>query len=138
MLIEVKVKVARVIDGKTRKRTETYLLDKEVYAEAELAVMTHLSQEQQQGLVTSSEILSLKQSPVKEVCTQFQGQYSFMATLIDTFVQEDGTEKALKYKVLLWADTLTQANTNVQRLARQGYSMQVEGLKQVNYEYIAN
>ena len=36
MLIEVKVKVARIIDGKTRKRTETYLKpDCELFVEAE-------------------------------------------------------------------------------------------------------
>ena len=38
MLVEVKVKVARVIDSKTRKRTETFLLDKEFFAEAEYTV----------------------------------------------------------------------------------------------------
>ena len=35
MLIEVKAKVAWRIDGKVKKKIETYILDKEVFAEAE-------------------------------------------------------------------------------------------------------
>ena len=45
MLIEVKVKVARVIDSKTRKRTENYILNKEFFSEAEYAVTAHLNEE---------------------------------------------------------------------------------------------
>ena len=51
MLIEVKVKVARVIDSKTRKRTETFLLEKELFSQAEYAVMAALSQEMEAGTV---------------------------------------------------------------------------------------
>ena len=136
MLIEVKVKVARIIDGKTRKRIETYLLDKEFFSEAEYQVMQVLSQEQTDGTVESFEIVSLRQSPVKEVCTQYEGASSFMATLRDIFLADDGTEKELKYKVLLWADSLSEAMARTNVFSRQGYNMQVDGLKEVNYEYL--
>ena len=136
MLIEVKVKVARIIDGKTRKRIETYLLDKEFFSEAEYQVMQALSQEQTDGTVESFEIVSLRQSPVKEVCTQYEGASSFMATLRDIFLADDGTEKELKYKVLLWADSLSEAMARTNVFSRQGYNMQVDGLKGVNYEYL--
>ena len=55
---------------------------------------------------------------------------------MDIFHEDDGTEKVLKYKVLLWADNLTEANHNVQLLAHEGYDMQIEGIKQVDYEYM--
>ena len=142
MLIEVKVKVARIIDNKTRKRTETYLLDKELFAEAEYTVLSTLSQEQEEGLVSSSEIVSLRQSPIKEVCDQWYEDYitygyaTFIATLKDVFHADDGTEKTVRYKVLLWARNHSQALIRVQELARQGYDMQIEGIKQVDYEYL--
>lgn len=138
MLVEVKVKVARIIDGKTRKRTETYILNKEVFAQAEYQVMSSLSEEQSQGTVECSEILSLRQSPIKEIATQFSGNFTFIATLRDIWLDDDGTEKQLKYKVLLWADDLTNANNYVHQLAREGYNMQIEGIKQVDYEYLEN
>ena len=137
MLIEAKVKVARIIDGKTRKRTETYLVpDCELFVNAEHAVLLYLSEEQATGAISSYEIVSLKQSPIKEVCNQFTGAFTFIATLKDIWLDNDGTEKTLKYKILLWADSLTTANTNVQQLAREGYDMQIEGIKQVDYEYL--
>ena len=138
MLIEVKVKVARVIDGKTRKRTETYLVDKEFFAEAELQVLDYLNQERNDGLIEGCDIQSLKQSQIKEVATQFNGEFTYIATLKDIWLDTDGTEKDLKYKVLLWAEDLTDANRNIHQLARQGYDMLIEGIKQVDYEYLNN
>ena len=138
MLIEVKAKVSRIIDSKLRKRTETYLIDKELYAEAEYAVMSSLANEQELGTVDSSEIVSLRQSPVKEICedTMPGSAFTFIATLKDIFHDDNGNEKSMRYKVLLWANDLSQANQRAQQLARQGYDMQIEGIKQVEYEYL--
>lgn len=136
MLIEVKSKVARIIDGKTRKRVENFVIDCELFTQAEYTVMNNLANEQTQGTVEGFEIQSLKISPIKEVAAQFDGSDTFIATLKDIWLDDDGNEKSLKYKVLLWADNLTQANTNALQLARQGYDMQIEGIKQVDYEYL--
>ena len=137
MLVEVKVKVARIIDGKTRKRTETFIKpDCELFVEAEQAVMERLAQEQTDGLVDNFEIQSLRISPIKEVCTQFNGEFEYIATLTDTFHGDDGTEKVMKYKVLLWANGHSDAVRNIQTLVRQGYDMHIEGIKEVDYEYL--
>ena len=139
MRIEVKVKVARVIDGKTRKRTETYVVDDcELYSNAEYRVMSTLVREQKEGTIENFEIQSLKLSQIKEIDDQTINNSipSFIATLIDIFHQDDGTEKKLKYKVLLWADNLTAANRRANELSHQGYDMQIEGIKQVDYEYL--
>lgn len=143
MLIEVKVKVARIIDGKTRKRTETWLKDDcELFVEAEQAVMQKLTEEQEGGLIDEFEIQSLKISPIKEVCDQWLNDYitsvypAFIATLKDIFHADDGTEKTLKYKVLLWASNHSEALRRVTELSREGYDMQIEGIKQVDYEYL--
>ena len=138
MLIEVKVKVARIIDGKTRKRTETYIVDKELFSEAEYMVMSRLTQEQTEGTVESFEIQGLKMSQIKEVAGQFNGTFTYIITLKDIWLDDDGTEKYLKYKVLLDADDAADATSNALQLARQGYDMQVEGIKQVDYEYLIN
>ena len=139
MLIEVKVKVARIIDGKARKRTETYVVDNcGLYSHAEYTVMSALTQEQIEGTVESFEIQSLKLSQIKEIDDQTINNSipSFIATLIDIFLQDDGTEKKMKYKVLLWADNLTAANRRANELSHQGYEMQIESIKQVDYEYL--
>lgn len=135
MLIEVKVKVARVIDGKIRKRTETYVMDKEFFSQAEYTVTELLNGD---TTVEDFQIQILKLSQIKEIDDQSIDNSipSFIATLIDIFHQDDGTEKKLRYKVLLWADNLTAANRRANELSHQGYDMQIEGIKQVDYEYL--
>lgn len=135
MLIEVKVKVARIIDGKTRKKTETFIVPNcELFVNAEHTVMNSLTNDG--NTVEEYQIQSLKLSQIKEIADQFSGEHNYIATLKDIFHENDGTEKTMKYKVLLWADNLTQANTNVEQMARQGYDMHIEGIKQVDYEYL--
>lgn len=133
MLIEIKVKVSRVIDAKVKKRVETYLTEKELFSQAEYQITDLLTKD---STADDFEIQSLRISPIKEVANQYQGEYAFVTTLKDIWTDDDGTEKYLKYKVLLWADSLTEANQHVQQLAREGYDMLIEGIKQVDYVYL--
>lgn len=136
MLIEVKAKVTWLVDSKPKKTTETYVLDKEVFAQAEYAVMTLLNQYHNEGTVESFEIQSLKASPIKEIIDQYQGEHSFIASLKDTVLQNDGSEKSLRYKILLWADSIPAAMNQTREIASQGYDMVIEGLRQVDYYYL--
>lgn len=136
MLIEVKAKVAWKIDGKVKKKIETYIIDEEVFAEAEYAVMSRLEQYKSDGEVEDFEITGLKLSIVKEIITQYEGNYTFIATLRDTTLLDDGSEKVIKYKVLLWANNIAEAMTHTREIAQQGYDMQIDGLKEVNYTYL--
>lgn len=138
MLLEVKVKVTWIIDSKPKKRTETYLIEKEVMAEAEYAIMSKLTGYQNEGTLREFEIQSIKLSPIKEINLQYQGEHSYIASLKDIFLQNDGTEKAIKYKVILWANSISEAMNHVREIAQQGYDMQIESLKEVDYYYIDN
>lgn len=138
MLIEVKIKVTKKVDTKYRKSVETYLLDEEFFAQAEYA-LTHLLEADMEvhgGPIFDFYITSMKCSSIKEIADQFKGEHSFIATLKDIFVDDDGNEKVLRYQVLLWADNLTEANQRAQQLAKEGYDLLIEGIKQVDYEYI--
>lgn len=138
MLIEVKAKVARKIDNKVRKRMETYLVEREFFSQGEYAVTDWLTREKEYEEVNTFEIQSLRMSPIKEIADQYSGEYPYIATLIDIYTDDDGNEKKLKYKVLLWADSLTQANQRAQALSKEGYNMLIEGIKQVDYEYLVD
>lgn len=136
MLIEVKAKVAWKIDGKVKKKIETYIIDEEVFAQAEYAAMSHLEQYKSDGEVEDFEITGLKLSIVKEIITQYEGDYTFIATLRDTTLLDDGSEKSIKYKVLLWANNIAEAMTHTREITQQGYDMQIDGLKEVNYTHL--
>ena len=136
MLIEVRVKVTRIIDAKKRKKLETYILNKDFFSEAEYKVTEILNTQHDERTVDSFEIQSLKLSTIKEIADQYEGQYSFLATLKDIYHDDNGNEKSMRYKVLLWANDLTSATHNARELQRQGYDMQIEGLKEVDYTYV--
>lgn len=136
MLIEVKTRVSWIVDDKTKKKLETYILDKEVFAEAEFALMTLLERYKRESTVEDFEITSLKQSIIKEIITQYQGDSSFIVTLKDNIHQDDGSEKVIRYKVLLWADNISEAMNHAREIVQQGYDMQIDGLKEVNYTYL--
>lgn len=136
MLIEVKAKVAWKIDSKVKKKIETYIIDEEVFAQAEYAVMSYLEQYKSDGEVEDFEITGLKLSIVKEIITQYEGDHTFIATLRDTTLLDDGSEKIIKYKVLLWANNIAEAMTHTREIAQQGYDMQIDGLKEVNYTHL--
>jgi hypothetical protein len=138
MLIEVKVRVTWIIDSKYKKTTETFLIDREVFAQAEYTIMHELTDKVNTGLAFDFYILSLKMSPIKEVCTQFQGENTFIASLRDTFLQDDDSEKVMRYKILLWANDIADAMAHTREIASQGYDMQIDSLKEVNYTYLNN
>ena len=142
MLIEVKVKVSRLIDAKVKKLTETYVLDTQFFTQAEYAVTQLLEKDLKEdgGTVEDYDIQSLKLSQIKEIDEPsfHPERNSFIATLRDSWTLDDGTVKHIKYKVLLWAEDLTKANQRVQDLAKEGYDMLIEGIKQVDYEYLDN
>ena len=135
MLIEVKAKVAWKIDGKVKKKTETFILDKEVFAQAELGVMSFLQAKNNSGTVENYEITGLRLSAIKEIITQYEGENTFIATLRDTVLIDDA-EKQVKYKVLLWANSITEAMNHAKEVASQGYDMQIDGLREVSYTYL--
>lgn len=135
MLIEVKVKVTKLTDGKYKKFLRTYVLEREFYAEAEFTVTQMLNEEH----VYDFEINSLKWSNIKEIREETfdPRKETYIATLKAVYTTDDGTEKAMRYKTLLWAENLTDANAVAQQLFRQGYDMIIEGIKQVDYIYVS-
>ena len=138
MLIETKVKLTKQVDDRTLKYTVTYLSDDESLVDALARVINHLQLMQSSHLIEDANIISCKQSSIKEVATQFEGDESYVATLKDTWIDEVGDEKTMRYKVLLYAADLTECNQRVQELSREGYDMKVESLTEVEMEYLLN
>jgi len=133
MLIEVKTKTKRTVNDRSKTFFETYLVDKEIFAEAELSVFQALTSD---STVEGFEILSLRISSIKELYHVNDGDSSYIATLTESYVDEEGVVKTLRYRVLLWADSLAQANARTQEFAREGYDMNVESITAKDISYL--
>lgn len=136
MLIEVKTKITKIEGEKYKKKNTTFILDKELFSEAEYAVTNLLEEEINSKILLNYEIQSLRISPIKELATQYEGENTFVVTLTDTFTDDEGNDKPLRYNVLLWAKDLSEAWERTKELSEQGYDMHIEGIKEVEYEYL--
>ena len=136
MLIETRVKIIKEVDGKIRKHTTTFLSDNENLVDALATVIIHITELEESGEISDADILSCKQSAIREVATQFDGDKAYIATLKDIWIDEVGDEKTLRYKVMLRAADLTECNNRVQQFSREGYDMQIESLTEMDIQYI--
>lgn len=136
MLTEIKAKVHRIVDGKVKNFTESYLYDiTDLYSEAEYALAAHFHDD---DLVDDYQIIYIKQSPIKELLNsqEDESQTTYIATLKALYHDDKGNEKTLRYKTLLWASSLVEANKIANNIVREGYDMKVEGIVEKEYTLI--
>lgn len=78
------------------------------------------------------DVADIKRSNIREVANkrEHDDDLLWLATLQDTFVDENtGEEKATNYKVLFFAQTFDTAKTFISEYIRQGYNLELVGLK---------
>lgn len=117
--------------GINRNMKESYVLENAIsFSDAEDKLLDYGD-----GL-TAIDVASIKRSKVKEIInTRKSGEEMiFAAELQDVFLNEDGTEKEIKYKVLLFAKTFDEAKVIMSEYIKQGYSMEIVGIKKTKFE----
>ncbi len=116
MFTEVKAKTTEVnMKTSVEKEVVVHFITPadEVLAPAELKAL--------QALQGESDVIAIFQSPIKEIVNEKETDKPFFkATLVQTFVSDSGTEKELKYKVLVHADDFQEANSLLQDYVKQG------------------
>ena len=130
MYYEITDRVKRVKDDGTEKEVnERYITDCLTFAEAEQKGMEAYSADN-----TDGDVVAVKRSNVKEIVNENEDkQHYFKATIVDTFIDDNGNEKELKYYVLIRADNLTEATSKANDYLRQGLSdMRLDGIVKTN------
>ena len=119
MLYEVK---ARYTEGDKTVKAH-YLLDVELFGQAELKAYEHLQDK------FDVEVVSVKRSTIKEVVRVNNDLDYYVATLSDTFTDDKGKESIIRYKQLLPAATIDEAQTAIAEFLKQGYDMRLDAIK---------
>lgn len=133
MYTEVKVRTKRV-NPKTfeEKDVVVHLITPadEVLAPAELKALQACSGE--------SDVIALFQSPIKEIVNEKEFDKPFFkATLVQTVVTDSGTDKELKYKVLVHADDFQEANNLLVDYVKQGLDdMRIDAINKTKMEWL--
>ena len=131
MFFEISVKHT-IVDkkGNDKEVVDKYIVEnQELFAEAE-----------QKGLglnVVGPEVVAIRISQIREFTNQPSGQEGeaiYIATIVDTFITDDGSEKKTKYKVALYALSTTNANKVVNDYMAQGLNdMECEKIEKTSF-----
>lgn len=118
-------------EGKTVK--EQYLVDnRNLFAEVEDAMYVGFDG------YKDLDVIAVKRSRIKEIINtrQSEDDLIWMAELQDTFVDDDGKEKYIKYKVVLYSKTFDTAKAFISEYIKQGYNLVLVSLKLTKFEEV--
>ena len=119
MLYEVK---ARYTDGDKTVKVH-YLLDAELFGQAELKVYEQLKDK------ADVDVINIKRSTIKEVIRVDNDLDYYVATISDTYTDDKGNEKTIRYKLLLPAASIGEAQKAITEYLKQGYDMRLDAIK---------
>ena len=118
-------------EGKTVK--EQYLVDnRNLFAEVEDSMYVGFDG------YKDLDVIAVKRSRIKEIINtrQSEDDLIWMAELQDTFVDDDGKEKYIKYKVVLYSKTFDTAKAFISEYIKQGYNLALVSLKLTKFEEV--
>lgn len=118
MLYEVK---ARYTEGDKTVKVH-YLLDAELFGEAEAKAYEKLQDHM------DVDVVSIRRSAIREVIRTDNLRSYYCATIATVFVDSE-KEKTIKYKILLPAATIEEAQKAVSEFLQQGYDMRLDAIK---------
>lgn len=123
MFYEIKLKVEKEnAKGEIKEVKEHFITDVDLFCEAEAKGL-----ELYNG---KCDVFSIIRSKIREIVNdKDEAKPFFKATLIDVFINDDGTEKENPYPVLVCAKDLNEANRIMEDYMRQGLSdFRLEGI----------
>jgi len=117
--------------GNDRNTKENLILEHaESFADAE-----QIGYDYGSGL-TGLDVVAIKRSKIKEIANErtSDDEKIFLATLVDVFLNEDGTEKEMKYTIAFFSKNMTSANAYINEYAKQGYNMSITKIVESKYD----
>lgn len=117
-------------NGNDKGVNEKYIIENaETFTEVE-TVLTEMY-----GNLTCFDVAAIKRSKLKEILNECATETDcvYIATLQDTFVDDEGNEKYTEYQVALFADSMDDAYAKTKEHVRQGYDLTIVGIKKTRF-----
>ena len=127
MLFEAKLKVEKTLDsGEVKEITEHYILDAELFAEAETIMFEQYPNQK-------IDVFAVFRSKIREIINDKEDDKPFYkATIIDIFTDENtGKEKETKYELLVCAESVAEATAITTEYLKQGYNLRLDEIKRI-------
>lgn len=127
MIYEATIAVVTIDDkGNDRNVKRNYILENfETFSEVEQKLYDEF------GLETGFEVCAIKISRLKEIANKRASEDDniYVAELQAVFVDDNGVEKQLKYKIAFYSKTFDTAKSYISNYAAQGYDLELVSLK---------
>ena len=117
-------------NGNDKTVKERYIVDNaQTFGECE-DIMLELCQD-----FTDLDVVAIKRSKLQEFANQRTSQQDriFVADLEDTFVDDDGNEKEMKYSIAFYALDISAAYSFITEYIKQGYNMSLVALRKTKF-----
>lgn len=137
MIYEVQITYITVDNKGNDKNVKNNIVVQNVtsFADAEEA-----GYEYGQGLnLNELDVVGVKRSKIKEILNtcQHNDDLIWQAELMDVFYDDDGNEKEIKYKTILFAQSFDSAKAFISEYMRQGYdNMSLVSLKLTKFKNV--
>lgn len=116
-------------NGNDKTTKQNFILDNiELFGEAEEMLYKYGQS------LTACEVIAIKRSKVKEIANRRGSDQDkvWLAEVEDVFLSDEGEEKSIKYKILLYAKNFDSAMKVMDQFLAQGYSMTLVTIKRTN------
>ena len=115
--------------GKDKRVKENFLVENALsFAEVETLLAMDF------GERTEFDVIAIKRSRIHEIANAKEKDNKiFLAEVADVFLQDDGSEKDVKYTIAIWAENIEKAHALMSEYLKQGYSMVLRGIKETNF-----
>lgn len=130
MIWETTISYHVIDDGKEKTKRVKYVIDhQEAFGDVESILHSNFEH------LSDFEVLAIKKSKAKEIANvrHFDDERIYEATLRDVFITEDGDEKPINYKVLLFAKNFDKAKDFISEYIKQGYDLTLVTLKETSF-----
>lgn len=132
MIFEATIQFRATAENSERDKLvrSSYIIDgTDVFLDVEVLLFNDF------GSYDDFQVESIKKSKIKEIANERVNEDDklFLAELADIFVEDNGNEKELRYKIALFAKDIERAHSFVREFIKQGYNMQLRGIKQTKF-----
>lgn len=132
MIYEGTITFIQVDDkGIDRAKKQMFVIDNaEIFFDAENRLYKYAD-----GL-TAADVVAVKRSKVKEIVNErkTEDDLIWLTELQDVFLTDEGEEKELRYRVLVFAKTFDDAKAILSEYIKQGYSMEIVSIKKTKFD----
>jgi hypothetical protein len=121
--------------GIDNKGVEKLFKESYVISNAELFAEVENKMQEEFTAYQELDVVDIKRSKIKEIANgrTSDDENLWMSELLSVFIEDDGTEKEIKNKVLFFATTYDKANAFITQYVKQGYNMEIISTKKTHF-----